>query len=329
MKRRQAPVSQPHSLQQKQILQSILKYVPLREAARSARVSRSWRNATQEGLKFHPGRPEFCRNLHGSWALYIENKDEVVGRFIPVDDIREPRRSHLLEITNTMSFNHEETWSLTNLTQAPSNLKSLDFFESALPTQEEVLEFCAKVDLSQIEVIGIDMPLVASNGVELIINALPSLKKIDVCHTFHVHIDFRRVEKAIETLRSWATQEIPNLDGKVKILELRHYGYDNKPIQALNLENIYGVEKIVWDIIEVRDEILEVDVNVEDFIEAHCEEVREKLIHAVGTPFKTFIIDCQDLLWIRNIEKYFELHVTENWDFSLENSQLVFKQIEK
>eukprot|EP00493_Phyllostaurus_siculus_P025396 UN25740 len=156
MKRRQALVSQPHSLQQKHILQSILKYVPLREAALSARVSRSWRNVTQEGLKFHPGRPDFCRNCHGSWTLYIEHKDEVEGRFIPVDDIREPRRSHLLDITNTMSFYYEETWSLTNLSQAPSNLKSLDFFDSALPTQEEILEFIEKVNVSQIEVININ-----------------------------------------------------------------------------------------------------------------------------------------------------------------------------
>jgi len=336
MKRRQASVSQPHPLHQKQIIQSILKYVPLHEAARSARVSQSWRNATKEGFKFHSTHPDFCKeDLHRSWAFLIKNS--IIG-YIPLDDIREPRQSHLLEITNLMTFQNEETWSLTTLTQAPSNLKKLEFADCPLPTEEETLEFLEKVDVSQVEVIDIDTPP-ASTQVEHIINALPSLREIEL---FQVHIDFRRVAKTIETLILWANSDVPNLDGKVKILKIIDIDLElreSKVIEVFDLENIYGVEKMIW-------EMLDDDSIFEDYIEARCEELRAKLMDAVGTPLKTFVmvqnrqIGSQDLL--REIEKYFELHVTENWDVSLhsclkklksgsslQNSQLVFKQIEK
>ena len=104
-------------------------------------------------------------------------------------------------------------------------------------------------------------------------------------HLFDVDINFKRVIKIIETLRYWGSDDIPHLHGKVKILELEDVWSDHGPhIDAFDLEKIQGVEKIVWEILKVESWI----TDHEDFMKARCEEIREKLIEAVGTSFKTF-----------------------------------------
>ena len=111
MEKRKATVSQPLVLRQKQLMQSILRFVPLREAALSAKVCKAWRNATKDGFIFHlkrlhfgKGRPKPPYYCLGDWGIYL-----VDSGFLNISEISEPRRSHILEICVTMTF-EEQKW---------------------------------------------------------------------------------------------------------------------------------------------------------------------------------------------------------------------------
>ena len=114
MNKRKATVSQPPAFRQKQLMQSILQFVPLTEAALSAKVCKSWRNATKDGFKFHPERLELGKStLDGDWEIFSQDQ------FFPVSQVPEPKRSHMLEIIDTICF-RGSTWpdAITNLEQA-------------------------------------------------------------------------------------------------------------------------------------------------------------------------------------------------------------------
>ena len=339
MSKLQESIFQPHPLRQKQILQSIFRYVALYETARFARVSTSWQKSTEDGFKFHPQRLGLSDSNTG-WQFCID--EEKYLTIIAVNDVSEHRRSHLLEITDKVTLNSGTCFS--TLTNVPQNLKKVTYESDPWP--EEVLDFLARVDCSKIE----EMVLEScgdmiwyddSNGIESIINAFPSLKKIEsapFCDQLDI-IDFKRVNKNIETwkvpLAHQFLDRIPHFHGKVTTLELEDYWQYPYFAAAFNLEKIQGIEKLVWNITGVTDQYYPID----DIIIGRCEEVREKWMQTFGTSFKTIVIEShsgpfrgfpdgftgQDLLG--KIEKHFKLHPVEKWDFSKKNSQLVFNKI--
>jgi len=82
---------------------------------------------------------------------------------------------------------------------------------------------------------------------------------------------------------SHATLRVPNLEGKVKVLELLEDN-SNTPIFAFtgNLDLIQGVEKIILQ--DYEGEICE------EKLELRCEEICFKLASARETSLKTFVI---------------------------------------
>lgn len=328
MKKRQTSLSGSLALQQKHIIQSFLQYLPLQEAARSAQISRSWRNATQDGLRFHPARLELQFD-EGGWTFVFPQHHLsldwiVVASRIALDDFSEPRRSHLLQIAYLLYFDGWDWRSpVSSLTETPLNLKVMEFKDAYIPTQAQFLDLSTKVDLSNIEELKIESDFsYDSIQIEHFMNSLPSLKRLHL-DLPDIDIDFNKVIKTIETFRFYENK-IPHLHGKVKILELEEEWHDCFDLLTMNLEKIQGVEKIVWSL----DCFIQEDARADYVI-----EVSDRLLKTMGPPFKTLVIPDDGLEFsidcMGKIKNYFDLHVPEKWEFSMQNDQIFFKKIGK
>ena len=200
MNKRIESIQSPHVLSQTSLVQSILHFLPLKEAMLSATVCKSWNKASEDGLKFHKGSLEYITSYEGDWEICLPKKSGFFPQsdliFWPLTVIPEPRRSHLIDICEGIHFRGDD-WSelIKNFTQAPSNLRRLEFSNIA-PTEGELNDLRTYFDFAKIEEVEFGCEMTdfefSSTPVEHVINAFPSLELVGF-FAIDCAIDFKQV----------------------------------------------------------------------------------------------------------------------------------------